>query len=451
MTDENLLLDLCDYIVKKGKEFGATAIEAQATSISELDAQIELAQVSGVNRKMVDEISIRLYVGSKMGSAFLTSPTKEAAEDAIKMAMAAAKVTTEDPDWTDIPHPATYRDIPELWNESVESSDPSEIVKTTNELITNSIQALEGLIPAFGGSGATSYHSAYCNSNGVSVSERETIAYAFLGAVAQTRSGMTPMVMSYDIRRDLNLNLEGIIDEAASLLKFCKSQVEGKSGKYTVVMSPHAYSQLMNFTLIQSLRGDNVARGKSRIGDRIGESIASDVINIYDDGTHPKGLFTSKADDEGVPRQKTPLIENGILRSFLWDTYWANKMGVKSTGNARRNKRQGLVEISPTTIVVEYGKRSISNILSEIEFGYYVRNVQGAHSSNPESGDFSVVGNPAILIQNGEMMGSIPGLMVAGNIFNLLKNVREVAREQSFLMGLIGPDIVFDDIDIIVK
>lgn len=126
-------------------------------------------------------------------------------------------------------------------------------------------------------------------------------------------------------------------------------------------------------------------------------------------------------------------------------------MDLKSTGNAKRNMRQGLVEISPTTLVVEPGTRDIEDIISEIDYGYYIQSVQGAHSSNPESGDFSVVGNPAILIENGKMIGGVDGLMVSGNIFDLLKNIVETAKTSIPLFSWNGPEIVAKDIDIIAK
>jgi PmbA protein len=202
---------------------------------------------------------------------------------------------------------------------------------------------------------------------------------------------------------------------------------------------------------MQGVRGDNVARGKSMIADKIGDEIASSIFTLVDDGLYPTSPATSIADDEGVPRQRTPIIENGVLRSFLWDTYWANKMELKSTGNAKRNMRQGLVEIDSTTLVIEPGTREIEDIINEIDFGYYIQSVQGAHSSNPESGDFSVVGNPAILIENGKMVGGIDGLMISGNIFDLLKNVVEIAKTAIPLFSWIGPEIVVKDMDVVAK
>jgi PmbA protein len=262
---------------------------------------------------------------------------------------------------------------------------------------------------------------------------------------------MTPAVIAYDIKRNLDVDLDGTVNTVANQIRLLKIPAIGQTGKFKVIIHPQAYSQLFNFTLLKGVSGDSVARGKSMIADKIGDTIASEIFTLVDNGLHPTSAVTSIADDEGVPRQRTPIIENGVLRSFLWDTYWANKMDLKSTGNAKRNMRQGLVEIDPTTLVIEPGTREIEDIISEIDHGYYIQNVQGAHSSNPESGDFSVVGNPAILIKDGKLVGGIDGLMISGNIFDLLKNVIEIAKTTIPLFSWVGPEIVVKNIDVVAK
>ncbi|MHA2002845.1 MAG: TldD/PmbA family protein [Candidatus Thorarchaeota archaeon] len=452
MIEEKVLLDLCKHIVESGKTKGADHIEVHATSEAEVESDVEMGQISQVSKKNLSEIAIRLYIGKRMGSAFTNIPTKEAGDEALDLAISAAKATTEDEDWSGFPSPPdAYPVIKGLWQDSVVKSDSGEVVGLAGKALGLASKAEPGLIPGFGGSAAIGFSAAYANSNGIAHSDKGTFALVVLGGIAQTETGMTPMVFSYDITRDMNVDVERTVEDVASTIRICKNSAEGKTGKHTVIMHPGAYGQLMFFTLIQSIRGDNVARGKSKIGDKLGEKIASEKFTIVDDGLHPRGVSSSSADDEGVPRQRTPIIEKGVLRSFLWDTYWANKMSVKSTGNAKRNMRQGLVDISPSNIVVEPGKREIEDIIKGIEHGYYIRGVQGAHSSNPESGDFSIVGNPAILIEKGKMVGAVHGLMVAGNIYDLLNQVDEIAKTPLYLQSVIGPEIVFKDVSLIAK
>ena len=451
MVSETQLLDLCQYIVSVGKDAGATAIEALVKYENQIDTDIELSQISSVNQRLGTGIAIRLYIDKRMGSAFTNIPDKESAKEAVDLAVAAAKVTTEDPDWVGFPHPQEYASIDGLWHKGVVDANPGEMVASTGDIITKGSKSEPGMIIAGGGSGAFSGASAYANSNGVAVSEKGTGAFIVEVAVARTETITTPMVIAYDIQRGLDLDIDGIVNRVAEQIRLLKNPAQGQTGKYKVILHPQAYSQLFTYTLMQGARGDNVARGKSMIADKIGDTVASEIFTLVDDGLYPTSAATSIADDEGVPRQRTPIIENGVLRSFLWDTYWANKMDLKSTGNAKRNMRQGLVEISSTTLVIEPGTREIEEIISEIDHGYYIQNVQGAHSSNPESGDFSIVGNPAILIENGKMIGGIDGLMVSGNIFDLLKNVVEIAKTAIPLFSWIGPELVVKDMDVVAK
>jgi len=451
MISEKELLEVCKHLVEEGKKLGADHIEVQAQDSTDLESVIEMGQVSTVNQTAGVGIAIRVFIGKRTGSAFTNMTSKDETKEALELALAAARATTDDENIQQLPKPAQYVNIQGLWDEEILAAEASKVAEVSAELVAKSTSSEPGIIPGFGGTGSTVFSGAYANSNGVEHSEKGSVAYTYLACVAPIENGMTPMVFAFDVRRDPNLDVAKVVDEVVETIRIVKKTAQGKTGKFTIVMHPSAYGQILQYTLFESVRGDNVARGKSKIGDKLGETIASELITIVDDGTDTRGLNASIADDEGIPRQRTPIIEKGVLRSFIWDNYWAQRMGVQSTGNAKRNKRQGLVEISTSNIVVEPGNREVEEIISEIDYGFYIRGVQGAHSSNPESGDFSIVGNPAILIENGKMVGAVHGLMVSGNAFDLLKQVVEVAKTPLNMQTVIAPEIVFKDVDIIAK
>jgi PmbA protein len=292
MESEKKLLDLCQFIVKHAQELGADAVEAHAQFHTELESDIELAQISSVNQQVAAQIAARVFIGKKMGSAFTNITTREAAREAVELAMKAAKVTTEDEDWASLPSPQEYPDVPGLWYEEVIKQDPGVIVSLTGELITKASAAEAGLIVAGGSSGVTYGTAAYANSNGIAHSEKATVSYIVAVAVAQTEVGMTPMVFSYDIQRSLDVDLEKTVTKIAEQIRLCKKVVKGKTGKNTVVFHPQAYSQLLNFTLMQGVKGDNVARGKSKIADKIGDTIASENFSLLDHGLYAGGANT---------------------------------------------------------------------------------------------------------------------------------------------------------------
>lgn len=451
MLDERTLLELCKKLVSEGQELGADGVEVQAEDASDMQATIEMGQVAGVELTSGVQIAIRVFIGKKVGSAFTNIPSEMATREALELALGAARATTDDDNIQQLTGPSIYGSLKGLWNEELASAEPSYVAEVSTNLVKKATSKEPDLIPGLGGTGSEAHVSAYANSRGAAVSERSAVGYTYLMGVAPTESGMTPSVFAFDVGRSSTLDADRVVDEVVDTIRIVRNTAHGRSGKFPIILHPSAYGALMRFTLFESIRGDNVARGKSKIGDKLGEEIASEVVTISDDGLDIRGANAGIADDEGVPRQRTTIIENGILRSFIWDNYWARRMGVASTGNAQRNKRQGLVEVSTSNIIVEPGTRPIDEIISEIQYGYYIRGVQGAHSSNPESGDFSVVGNPAILIENGSMVGGVHGLMVSGNIYDLLKQTEEIGRDPINIQTLIGPELKVRDVDVIVK
>ena len=449
--NQDKLLELCRFTVSKAESMGIPAVEVQAKSTSQVQSDVELAQISSVSNLQSDQLAIRIYLDKRMGCSFTNILTEDASEKALKMALSSAKATTADEDWVSLSTPQKYPTVKGLWDEDAATCKPSKIVELTSDILGKSSEAEEGMVPVYGGTSSIIGYNAYANSNGVHHSERGTAGFIMMAAIAQTPAGVTPMISAYDIRRGVDFKIDETIQDLAENVRICKNVVEGKSGKQTVVMHPFAYGQIFTYTLLQSIRGDNVGRGKSMIADRLGDKIASEKICLYDDGLYSGAFNTSIADDEGVPHQKTPIIEDGVLRSFIWDTYWANKMGVESTGNASRSARQGLMDISPTTITVKPGNKEFRDIISDIDYGFYIRNVQGAHSSNPESGDFSIVGNPAVLIENGEMVGAVNGLMLSGNVFELLNQVDQIAKTPYMFDDMVAPEISFSDVNVITR
>lgn len=451
MLDEETLLELCKKLVSEGQKLGADAVEVQAEDASDMEANIEMGQVAGVELTLGVQIAIRVFIGKKVGSAFTNIPSGPATREALMLALDAARATTEDDNIQQLPEPSIYGSVNGLWNDDLAGAEPSYVAEISTDLVKKATSKEPDLIPGLGGTGSETNVSAYANSRGVAVSERGTVGYTYLMGVAPTESGMTPSVFAFDVGRSSTPSTDRVVNDVVDTIRIVRNTTRGKSGRFPIILHPGAYGAMMRFTLFESIRGDNVARGKSKIGDKLGEKIASEAVTISDDGLDIRGANAGIADDEGVPRQRTTIIENGILRSFIWDNYWGRRMGVASTGNAQRNKRQGLVEVSTSNVIFEPGTRPIDDIISEIEYGYYIRGVQGAHSSNPESGDFSVVGNPAILIEHGQMVGGVHGLMISGNIYDLLKQTEEVGKDPINMETLIGPEIKVQDVDVIVK
>jgi PmbA protein len=218
-----------------------------------------------------------------------------------------------------------------------------------------------------------------------------------------------------------------------------------------VIFSQTAFQDLLYFTLINAVKADYVQRSQSAFKGKIGEKVASEIVTIFDDGLLKGGLRTWKFDGEGVPQQKTLVIEKGVLRNLIYDNYSAKKEGKTSTGNATRAGYLSTPRIEATNFHFMPGKNSPEELISEVDNGLLVYYLQGAHSSNPASGEFSVVATPAWKIENGEIAHPTKGVMLAGSIFQVLKNISALANNERKAGQIVAPWVCVENVKIIGK
>jgi PmbA protein len=194
-----------------------------------------------------------------------------------------------------------------------------------------------------------------------------------------------------------------------------------------------------------------VQRNQSALKGKIGEKVASENVTIHDDGLFSGGLHTWKFDGEGVPQQKTPIVEKGILRNFLYDNYTAKKEGKESTGNAARAGYLSTPSLEATNFHFMPGTKSPEELINNVDDGLLVYYLQGAHSSNPASGEFSVVATPAWKIKNGEIAYATKGAMLAGNVFQILKSISALADNERKIAQLVAPWVLVENVKVIGK
>jgi PmbA protein len=226
-------------------------------------------------------------------------------------------------------------------------------------------------------------------------------------------------------------------------------RIETKTTK--IILTQFALQELLYFTLINAVKDDNVQRKQSPFKDKIGDKVASDNLTIYDDGLYPGDLRTSIFDGEGTPKQRTSVVEKGVLRNFLYDNYTAKKEGLKSTGNASRAGYLSTPSIEANNFHVMPGNKSEEELIDEVDEGLIIYYLQGAHSSNPVSGEFSVVATPAWKVKKGEIVHCSRGVMLAGNIFEVLKNVSVVGNNVRQMGQLVTPWILVENVRVIGK
>jgi PmbA protein len=218
-----------------------------------------------------------------------------------------------------------------------------------------------------------------------------------------------------------------------------------------VIFTQFALQQLLHYTFVNAVNAEYVQRNQSPFRDRIGEEVASRELTIYDDGLLGGGIRMWRFDGEGVPQQKTLIVEKGTLRGFIYDNYAAKREGKESTGNGARAAYLSTPSVDTTNFHLLPSGKSAKRLMSEVDNGFLVHSVQGAHSSNPASGEFSVVATPCWRIENGEIAHAAKGVMIAGDIFQLLKNICGLADNERQIGQLVAPWVLAENVKVIGK
>ncbi len=369
----------------------------------------------------------------------------------IGKALAAARANRPDKDWKGFPEKQNYTMPENTFDAKIVELHAEDLVALSARMLDAAKQADERVFPVEGGAGAGYGANAIANSNGVFAYEEGTVVECSLATLAKEGNAVTPVCFEFSAARNLRLDPEWVGKEASRLAVSTLKTKQVETKNYKLIFTQFALQELLYYTLINAVKADSVERNQSPFKDKLGTKVGSEVVTVIDNGLLSGGLRTSAFDAEGVPHQKTPIIDKGVLKNFLYDNYTAKKQGKESTGNASRAGYLSTPSIEATNFHVLPGTKPPEQIMDEVEDGLLVSYLQGAHSSNPVSGEFSVVATPVWRIRKGKIDHANRGVMLAGNIFELLKNVCAVGNNERMMGQLVAPWLLVENVRVIGK
>jgi len=219
---------------------------------------------------------------------------------------------------------------------------------------------------------------------------------------------------------------------------------KAKTARVPIVFDPMVATSILEH-IFEGINGDSVYRGASFLAGKLGQKIAGDNVNIIDDGTIAGGFGTSPFDGEGVPTRRTVVIENGVLKSYLLNTYTAKKLGLQTTGNASRGLA-GTPGIGPGNYFLQAGAKTPKELIGGIKDGLYVTEFLGS-GANLVTGDYSR-GASGMWISGGEFAYPVEEITVAGNLKELFFNISEIANDLEFRGSVAAPTIRVDGLTV---
>jgi PmbA protein len=346
--------------------------------------------------------------------------SEDSVKNSIKTLVKSAKMIKPNLEYFGIAKgPFKYKQIPRAYDKKIINAPIIDIV----ESMINS--ALEYSKNTAGVIYTNNFEREIETSSNVSASEKMTSIQLSIRAFNEEDESGHAASCSKTLN---SINPEKIGKKAGEIAKLAKTPEKLESGKYNVIFDPLAIANLLGL-VGRSSSAFIVDVGVSFLRGKFGKRVGSDKVTLEDDGRIKNGYGSTMFDDEGVPTQKTTIIEKGILKNYLHNTSTAKKYNTKTTGNA------GLIAPSTTNIILKEGKSSKEKLFDEVKNGLYITNVWYTRFQNYLTGDFSTIPRDGIfLIKNGEIVKSIKGIRVSDNLQRILENVISISNKPEWIM-----------------
>ena len=418
----------CSNVMKEGADF-ADVVASQGKSVN---VELEKGAFKSTDVRWNFGVSIRAYVNGGMGASSASGYLDEkSVNEAAKKSAELAKTAQSDPDFVTLPSPSAFQWVPGLYDERIAEMSVDQTVEYAAMNIDLAREVAEDVVIS-GGVGAGFGNSALVNSLGVEVESRGTSINMSIFAIIK-RGDDVGSFFEFDEARSLDdFAPHGIGSRATeSALKFLGSRkIQG--GVMPVVFGP-----LASYGLFSALCGDanaeDIQRDRSYLIGMKGRQVASELVTIVDDGLYPRGMGSGRCDGEGFPRKPLVVVDQGVLKSYLHNSYTANKGGEENTGHSTRGG------ISPTNVRPSLGHMTANEIIRDTKEGLYVNS--GSLSPNSVNGEISGTVDFGFKIVDGELAFPVQSAMIGANMLDLLKNIDAVSSDCREEPGVIMPTV----------
>jgi PmbA protein len=453
------LESLASDVVSLALKAGASDAEAVAREGDEFSVNVRMGQVETLKESGSRGLGLRVFLGLRSGSASTSDLTAEGIRQLVDGALALARVTEEDP-FAGLPEPGEFGvaaarmtgDDLHLYFDDVYSLTGAERIEWARRAEAAALAADPRIANSDGGSfDAATGRKAFANSRGFVGSYRTSYAGVAAAPLAKDAGGKMQRDGWWSGARRLALleSPEAVGAEAArrALRRLGARRVPTQ--RVPIVFAPETARTLIG-SVFEAVSGDAIWRGASFLAGKLGETIATGGLNIVDDNTlllpsGAGGFGSSPFDGEGLPSLRTVVVENGVLRSYLLNTYTARKLGLESTHNAARGLA-GAPGVGCGNLFLEPGKSSPEEIVGEITSGLYVTGLMG-FGTNLVTGDYSR-GATGLWIENGQLTHAVEEVTIAGNLAEMLRNVTAIGNDLEFRAAVASPTLRIDGMTI---
>ncbi|MBD3192894.1 MAG: hypothetical protein GF308_19800 [Candidatus Heimdallarchaeota archaeon] len=418
------MTSLGQLAVDKAIELGMSEAEAFIHQVKNI--RVEFASEIH-NLKTTESLGLGLRVanGKKTAMHSTSILTKEEVIKAVKQAVKIAKVTPEDPHWNHFNKIFAKTKIKGNYDKELNKVSYDEIV----DKITTSINAVKDYNQNANltrGSLDIIWSTISVVNNYQEMMEQKNTFVSTNMFVKVMEGGESTGSEHKEARAWKDIQFEQIAEEATKkAIKFQKAK-SLKSQKMPVIFKNELFPSFLRLMIGSAINADSVQKGRSPLANKIDKETATQNVTLIDDGTLADGFGTKSFDAEGYPTQKLPIIVDGILRNFIYDSYTALKENKESTGNAQRRGYASRPSPGLNNLILEPGTASLEEMVQETKKGLFIESTIGEWLSKPTSGELNATVTHGLLIEDGECTEPVKGVIIAGNFWELLKNGFEI-------------------------
>jgi len=433
------LRGLVERVVERAVALGATGADALAVEADAFSVHVRLGEVETTTGARDRGLGVRVFHGPRSASSSTSDLSPESVERLVAQTVELARLTQEDPFTglpdTDAPAPAIDLELTDggavlsIEARVALAREAEEAARKADPRITNS----EGA--SFD---ASTGEVAYARSNGFSGAYRTSSYGIAVTPVAAEDGGMQRDYWFTSARHFADLEPpEAVGREAARRVLRRLGARKVPTCRVPVVFDPEMAAGLLSH-LAGAVSGSSVYKGASFLGDKLGQPIAAPGVTVIDDGLKPRGLGSRPFDGEGVPVRRHAVVEGGVLKSFLLDTYSARKLGLATTGSARRGLG-GNPSPGVSNFHLAPGEATPEQIIASVENGFYVTELIG-FGVNGVTGDYSR-GAVGLWIENGALAYPVEEVTISGNLLEMFQGIEMIGNDLNFRRRVAAPTV----------
>jgi PmbA protein len=436
-----MMEDLLEMATKRSDQAEVYSIDEERNKVT-----FENAKLKDIDSTIQSGMSLRVIKNGKIGFAYIKNliDRKAFLQDALDSLKGGAEAPAVFPTTKELPWLNTF--------------DPS-VRKVTSEMIVEECQRIcDGIAGRTSGqlnleAGVDTKTIRLLNSQGTDLTYSTSHYYI---VPFMLYPGSYSAIYRAFVGKGFERTPDDVPSHILNLFTASEKAAKPRAGRMKVLFLPENLYVLL-WRLKSATSGKMLYQNQSPLADKVGQKIFDEKLTILDDPLNDEFPGARACDDEGTCCRLLPLLEKGILRNYYYDLFYAKKLHAEPTGHGYKSAMWGgeTVSLKPVPslqhLLIEPGELTFAEMIKSMDRGVIVGQALGAHSGNIPNGDYSIGLSPGLYVEGGEIVGHMKDTMVAGNIYNTLRNVISIENMQHHGSGGRYPAILVDDVNVATR